>query len=112
MRGIVMISTHGLSVTALKKEPFSGSHGGMRYYLAASGESLSAYIYPEPWCFEAAPDIQKEKKEFPFSQEGLDEAVAWIDERYRTDHDHWERIDKDKMRILLDTPDESLQSVH
>ena len=64
-----MISILGLSVKALKKEPFSGSQGGMRYYIAASGDSLAAYVYPEPWCFEATPDGQKEKKEFPFSQD-------------------------------------------
>ena len=29
---IPMISTLGLSIKALKKEPFSGSHCGMRYY--------------------------------------------------------------------------------
>lgn len=96
-----MISILGLSVKALKKEPFSGSQGGMRYYIAASGDSLAAYVYPEPWCFEATPDGQKEKKEFPFSQEGLDKAVRWIDSRYQEDHDQWTRIDKDKMRIFL-----------
>lgn len=96
-----MISTLGLSFKALKKEPFSGSHSGMRYYLAASGDSLAAYVYPEPWCFEATPDDQKEKREFPFSQEGLDEAVGWLNSCYEDDQERWERADKDKMRILL-----------
>ena len=74
-----MISILGLSVKALKKEPFSGSQGGMRYYIAASGDSLAAYVYPEPWCFEATPEDQKTWKEFPFTQDGLSDAVAWID---------------------------------
>ncbi len=96
-----MIPTLGLTLKALKKEPFSGSHCGMRYYLVLSGDMLDAYIYPEPWCFEAAPDEQKEKKEFPFTQEGLDDAVVWINDCFQSRHEHWERIDKDKMRILL-----------
>ena len=74
-----MISILGLSVKALKKEPFSGSQGGMRYYIAASGDSLAAYVYPEPWCFEATPEDQKTWEEFPFTQDGLSDAVAWID---------------------------------
>lgn len=74
-----MISILGLSVKALKKEPFSGSQGGMRYYIAASGDSLAAYVYPEPWCFEATPEDQKTWKEFPFTQDGISDAVAWID---------------------------------
>lgn len=73
-----MVSTLGLSLKALKKEPFSGSHCGMRYYLTLSGDQLAAYIYPEPWCFEATPEEEKEKKEFAFTQEGLEEAIAWI----------------------------------
>lgn len=81
-----MISTLGLSVKALKKEPFSGSHRGMRYYLTASGDSLAAYIYPEPWCFEATPEDQKEKREFPLSGEGLNEAVSWIEDRFRKEY--------------------------
>ena len=96
-----MISTLGLSIKALKKEPFSGSHCGMRYYLTTSGDLLTAYLYPEPWCFEATLDDQKEKKEFPFTQEGLDAALAWMNERYEADRDNWERISKDQMRIFL-----------
>lgn len=96
-----MISTIGLSVKALKKEPFSGSHCGMRYYLTASGDTLSTYIYPEPWCFESTPEDQKEKKDFPFTQEGLDDAISWINETFLERREYWERIDKDKMRIFL-----------
>ena len=32
-----MLPTLGLSIKALKKEPFSGSHCGMRYYLTTGG---------------------------------------------------------------------------
>ncbi len=98
-----MIPTLGLSLKALKKEPFSGSHCGMRYYLITENDTLIAYFYPEPWCFEATQDDQKEKKEFPFTQEGLDEAISWMNQRYESDRDNWERISKEQMRILLET---------
>lgn len=59
-----MISTIGLNIKALKKEPFSGSHHGMRYYLRTEGDTLSAFLYPEPWSFERTPEEEKEKKTF------------------------------------------------
>ena len=58
-----MISTIGLNIKALKKEPFSGSHHGMRYYLRTEGDTLSAFLYPEPWSFERTPEEEKEKKD-------------------------------------------------
>ena len=38
-----MIPTLGLSLKALKKEPFSGSHCGMRYYLTTSDGGVTIY---------------------------------------------------------------------
>ncbi len=84
-----MISTLGLSIKALKKEPFSGSHCGMRYYLTLTDERLTVYLYPEPWCFEATPEDQKERNDFPFTQEGLDEAVVWINERFEAERERF-----------------------
>lgn len=74
-----MIATPGLSVNFLKKENYTGSHAGTRYYLCAKEELLYACVYPEPWCFEATPEEDKQWKEFDFSSEGLKEAVQWID---------------------------------
>ena len=49
---------------------------------------------------------QKEKKEFSFTQEGLDNALTWMNEQYEADRDNWERISKDQMRIFLETKKE------
>ena len=73
-----MIATPGLSVNFLKKEAYPGSHAKTRYYLCSPGDTLKACVYPEPWCFEATPDEEKTWKEFPFSPEGLNDAVEWI----------------------------------
>ncbi len=59
-----MISTIGLNIKALKKEPFSGSHHGMRYYLRTKDDVLSVFLYPEPWSFERTPEKKKKKKTF------------------------------------------------
>lgn len=73
-----MINVPGLSVNFLKKEHYTGSHAEFRYYLSSSNDKINVCIYPEPWCFEATPEKDKSWKEFPFSPEGLDEAIEWI----------------------------------
>lgn len=65
-----------------KKEAFTGSIKGMRYRVAESGEELEAVVYPGPYCYEATPREQKTRKTFPFSQEGIDQAVDWINEQF------------------------------
>ena len=97
-----MIQTAGLTIAALKKEPFSGSYHGMRYYLKKTDEGISTFIYPEPWCFEQTPEESKTKKIFPFEQSGLDEAVAWIEEMWTKDRTEWQKLEKNKMQILLE----------
>ena len=96
-----MIPTIGLSIKALKKEPFSGSHCGMRYYLNAKDDMLYAYIYSEPLCFEATPDDQKEQKDFPFTQDGLNAAVDWLNAIYEERRVQFNKAEKDKMKHFL-----------
>ena len=74
-----MIATPGLSINFLKKENYTCSHAGSRYYLSSADDKIKACIYPEPWCFEATPDDDKTWNEFPFSPEGLEDAIEWID---------------------------------
>lgn len=77
-----------------KLRPFKGSDKGVRYMLQkeeVSGEEstrtvLTAYIWPEPFCFEATPDEKKESRQFEFSEEGLCKAIEWLNES----HDSYE----------------------
>ena len=96
-----MISTIGLNIKALKKEPFSGSHHGMRYYLRTEGDTLSAFLYPEPWSFERTPEEEKEKKDFPFTQDGLNAAVDWLNAIYEERRVQFNKAEKDKMKHFL-----------
>ena len=60
-----MIKVIGLNIKVLKKEPFSGSHQGMRFFMRAEDDTLHVWVYPEPWCFEKTSDDMKTAKDFP-----------------------------------------------
>lgn len=72
-----------------KKEAFTGSDRGVRFWIGKTqipwaGEEdaedtvLRTIVWPEPFALQATPEEQKREKSFPFSEEGLDEAYAWI----------------------------------
>ncbi|MCR5674509.1 MAG: hypothetical protein K6G16_02255 [Lachnospiraceae bacterium] len=83
-------------------EAYFGSHAGMRYRLAADplkrlkpgeapdGLELLATVWPEPYAYSITEDEAKTSQHFPFSEEGLQEAVAWFNERYDADRERWE----------------------
>lgn len=99
-----MIDKKLIPYGGLKKEPFSGSHNGMRYFFQGddgkNSTSFTVYIYPEPWCFEQTPDDQKESATFPLSDEGMDQAVAWLFERYEAERDRWTSALQDMMHTV------------
>ena len=39
-------------------------------------------LYAEPFCWEATPDEQKQSQLFELSNEGIEQAVAWINQKY------------------------------
>lgn len=43
---------------------------------------LRAYAWTEDVCFDRARE--KQQKEYPFTEEGLDQAVEWLEEQYRS----------------------------
>lgn len=73
-----MLYAPGLSINFLKKENYTGSCNGMRFYLAKEDDRLKVCTYPEPWCFEATPEKDKTWNEFEFSAEGLEAALQWL----------------------------------
>lgn len=99
-----MIDKRLMPVGGLKKEPFSGSHNGMRYLLSGddgkNSTTFTVYIYPEPWCFEQTPEEEKESATFPLSEEGMDEAVAWLNERYESEKRRWTHSAQDSMHTV------------
>lgn len=75
-----------LSLNFVKKEDYTGSHQGMRFMLhqatVEDEKKLQVYIWPEPFCFGATEDEKKLTEYFAFSEDGLAEAIAWMNERY------------------------------
>ncbi len=98
-----MIDKRLVPVKGLKKEPFSGSHFGMRYFLQAdeSKENFFAYVYPEPWSFENTPEEERISASFPITEEGMDAAVAWLFEMYESRKAKWQEAEKNCMHIVL-----------
>ena len=52
------VTTPGLVYLKANKS-FSGGHGGMWYRLKYTDGTLSACVWPFPWCFEKTDDTQK-----------------------------------------------------
>lgn len=75
-----------LSLNFVKKEDYAGSYKGMRYmlHLAEQDEEkkLQVYLWPEPFCFEVTPEEQKISRLFAFGEDGLAEAIDWMNEQY------------------------------
>lgn len=98
-----MIDKRLIPYKGLKKEPFSGSHNGMRYLLTGDdgkdSSNFTVYVYPEPWCFEQTPQEQLETASFPLSEEGLDQAVDWLKEKYETGKERWTKAAQEMMHI-------------
>ena len=61
-----------------KKKPFKGSDRGMRYMITKDEDRLKAYAWLEPFSFEVTPDEKKISELFDFSEEGLVEAMNWL----------------------------------
>ncbi|MCI9218953.1 MAG: hypothetical protein HFH94_04350 [Lachnospiraceae bacterium] len=74
-----------LSMEYLKKTEFTGCHQGMRYRLegvtdSAGEKKLRCTVWPEPFAFFKTPDEKKEAAEFPFGEDGVAEAICWMNE--------------------------------
>ena len=71
-----------LPLSFLKKSPYTGSFQGIRYRIEkqeeGEGKSLLVYTWPEPYAFSHTPEEIKEKKRFPFSEEGLEEIRLYL----------------------------------
>lgn len=84
-----------LSMEYLKKTEFTGSHQGMRYRLEKATDAqdrtvLRCTVWPEPFNFVKTPDEKKTTAEFEFAEDGVVDAVAWMNDRLFADREKWE----------------------
>lgn len=75
-----------LSMEYLKKTEFTGGYKGMRYRLegvsAEAEKKLKVTVWPEPFNYFTTPEEQKQTAEFSFDEDGVVDAVAWMNDRY------------------------------
>ena len=83
-----------LSMEYLKKTEFTGGYKGMRYRLegvsAEEGKKLKVTVWPEPFNFFTTPAEQKQTEEFSFDEDGVTDAVAWMNDRYFEEQKRYE----------------------
>jgi hypothetical protein len=73
-----------LSLEFLKKDVYTGSYQGMRYRLSMSGEveswELQVVVWPEPYNFFHTEEKLKKSNNFPFTEEGINQAIDWMNQ--------------------------------
>lgn len=78
----------------IKKEEYTGSMKGMRYMLKKKDMEeearLEVIIWPEPLGYAKTAENKKQRIEFTFNQEGLEEAVDWLNEQYVNQKALWD----------------------
>lgn len=84
-----------LSMEYLKKTEYTACHQGMRYRMEQDknddGETkLKVTIWPEPFNFVTTPQEEKESKIFDFSEDGIMDAVGWMNDRLFEDKEKWD----------------------
>lgn len=81
-----MINLSGImGIPLLKKSRFTGSDGELRYLLekrsGEEGDKLAAVYWIGEKCSDATPEEDKTVQLFPFTDAGLRDAQAWLNER-------------------------------
>ena len=95
-----------LSMEYLKKTEFTGCHQGMRYRLEkvqkATDEEdedgkqivktfLHCTVWPEPFNFITTPDSEKTGADFSFDEDGVSDAIAWMNDRLFAEKDRFDQ---------------------
>ncbi len=92
-----------LSMEYLKKSEYTGGYRGMRYRLekgSASREDgetvnvLKVTVWPEPFNYFTTPEEDKIRSEFSFDEDGVTDAIAWMNDIYFEQHKRFEEASK------------------
>lgn len=81
-----------LSMEYLKKTEYTGGYQGMRYRLEGvmvkvegkdeEEKQLKVTVWPEPFNYFTTPEEQKTVEFFSFDEDGVVDAIAWMNDRY------------------------------
>lgn len=91
-----MISLKGwISIPFLKKSDFKGSYCGMRYRLSKitteQGDQIQVQIWKGPKSYDQTEE-EMDIETFSFSMEGIDDAVEWLNEKYKEKKKLWDEV--------------------
>lgn len=85
-----------LNMNYYQKETFTGSYKGMRYLIRKSTENGSdaffVCIWPGPYNFASTEDSRKTTASFPFTEEGKQQAVDWLNEQWALRKEEWQNL--------------------
>lgn len=104
-----MIDVNTVSFLFIKKEPFIGSDSGMRYRFTKEkvGEGddakdiIKAVVWPEPYCYEKTDEALKTYEQFPCTQDGCKEAVAWANEQLTSRAKLWASVNGEPLLKIM-----------
>ena len=98
------IDLHGQAgLPYINRGVYTGSFSGMRYRMSKETreeeqKALQVVIYPEPFSFACTPEEKKEYRDWPFTPEGIEEAVAYLNEQYESRREEWEEALKNRWK--------------
>lgn len=73
-----------LKISYLNKLPFKGSFQGVRYIFKKTDDNkLRLCTYPDEFCFEKTDDALKKYYEFDYSENGIQNAIDFLNEEYK-----------------------------
>ncbi|MBR4981868.1 MAG: GNAT family acetyltransferase [Lachnospiraceae bacterium] len=85
-----MIDSSTISIQYIKKDDFTGSYRGMRYRLSKTGDGMEVVIWPGPYNYIKTSETKKQRKDFPLTMEGKEDAVKWLNEQYEVQKALWD----------------------
>ena len=84
-----------LSMEYLKKTEYTGCHQGMRYRLEGAVKDeekvLKVTVWPEPFNYLNTRPEDKTENYFSFDEDGILDAIRWMNQRLFEDKEKWER---------------------
>ncbi len=92
-----------LSIPYLKKADFFGSYQGLRFRfhkaqkeaMAEHGEgkesvqALEITAWEGPYCHDATPEERRLRMEAAFSEEGIAQGIAWLNNLWEAEPERW-----------------------
>ena len=87
-----------LSMEYLKKTEYTGCNQGMRYRMEKQendeGKKLLVTVWPEPFNYISTPEDQKTRNTFSFDEDGIVDAIAWMNDQLFLQKDRWDNAPK------------------